>query len=301
MFFQGIVIPLRGMVADAQLFHGKLIPSLNRSQEDEMRTVGTYLRSLLSDVADTRSSLQRNQDRLLAAEKLASVGRLAASVAHEIRNPLTAMKMWLFSIQESVRGNPELEHKLQIVSEETARLDRIVRDFLEFSRPPALKPLAQPIAPIVSRTMELLAATLQERKISVTQGLPAGLPPVMADAGQLQQVFLNLLNNAADAMIGGGEIRILATTEKDAAGRPMVVVRMGDSGPGMPGEVQCRIFEPFFSTKEGGTGLGLCIAARIMAAHDGLLVLESSSEKGTVFAVWTPVAPSGTHGQNPNR
>ena len=102
-------------------------------------------------------------------------------------------------------------------------------------------------------------------------------------------------------MAGGGEIRIAANAEKDANGRPMVVVRVCDSGPGMPPDVQCRIFEPFFTTKEKGTGLGLCIAAQIMARHDGRLVLESSTEKGTTFAVWMPIATEGPDGQNPRR
>ena len=123
----------------------------------------------------------------------------------------------------------------------------------------------------------------------------------MADAAQFKQVLLNLLGNAADAMAGGGEIRIAATAEKDADGRPMVVVRVCDTGPGMPPDVQRRIFEPFFTTKEKGTGLGLCIAAQIMARHDGGLVLESSTEKGTTFAVWMPIAPEGLDGQNPRR
>ena len=113
----------------------------------------------------------------------------------------------------------------------------------------------------------------------------------MADAAQLKQVLLNLLGNAADAMAGGGEIRITSNAEKDADGRPMVVVRICDTGPGMPQDIQCRIFEPFFTTKEKGTGLGLCIAAQVMARHGGGLVLESSTEKGTTFAVWMPIAP----------
>jgi signal transduction histidine kinase len=100
-------------------------------------------------------------------------------------------------------------------------------------------------------------------------------------------------------MPGGGEIRILTTAEKDAEDRPMVVVRICDSGSGMDEEVQRRAFEPFFSAKESGTGLGLCIAARIMAAHDGLLVLESSLPEGTTFAVWTPIAEAETDGHNP--
>ena len=107
-------------------------------EEDELRMMGNHLRNLMSDVSDTRSRLERSRDQLLVAEKLASVGKLAASVAHEIRNPLTAMKMWLFSIQEAVQGNADLGRKLGIISEEIARLESIVRDFLEFSRPRTL-------------------------------------------------------------------------------------------------------------------------------------------------------------------
>ena len=97
-----------------------------------------------------------------------------------------------------------------------------------------------------------------------------------------------------------GEIRILTTAERDAAGRLMVVVRILDTGPGMPKEVQSRVFEPFFSTKDDGTGLGLCIAAGIMARHHGLLVLESSTSQGTTFAVWTPMAPDPSDGKDPS-
>ncbi len=122
---------------------------------------------------------------------------------------------------------------------------------------------------------------------------------MLADLNQVEQVFLNLLGNAADAMAGGGEIRIVCGAEKDADGRPMLVVRVCDTGPGMPQDVQRRIFEPFFTTKDTGTGLGLCIAAQIMARHGGLLVLESSTDKGTTFAVWMPVARGDSRGQDP--
>jgi signal transduction histidine kinase len=123
------------------------------------------------------------------------------------------------------------------------------------------------------------------------RGPAAPLPPVLADAERLQQVLINLLANAAEAMANGGELRILTAVERDPDGRTMVVLRIQDTGPGMPPDVRDRVFEPFFTTKEHGTGLGLCIAAQIMARHDGLLVLERSNDRGTVFAIWTPVAP----------
>ncbi|MGO9110112.1 MAG: sensor histidine kinase [Thermoguttaceae bacterium] len=291
LFFYRVLLPLRGMVADAQLYRGDRHVHEKGSEEDELRMMGNYLRSLMSDVSDTRSRLDRSRNQLMVAEKLASVGKLAASVAHEIRNPLTAMKMWLFSIRESVQGNADLGRKLVIISEEISRLESIVRDFLEFSRPRTLDCQPQDVGAVIDQTLELLGPRFEGEKICITYSPPPPLPRVMADAAQLKQVLLNLLGNAADAMAGGGEIRITFNAEKDADGRPMVVVRICDTGPGMPPDMQRRIFEPFFTTQEKGTGLGLCIAAQVMASHGGGLVLESSTEKGTTFAIWLPIAP----------
>ncbi len=298
LLFYRVLIPLRGMVADANIFHGNRHDPSQGSTEDEMRLMGDHLRNLMSSVSDARSRLEQSRSRLLAAEKLASVGKLAASVAHEIRNPLTAMKMWLFSVQEAVRGNADVVRRLGIVSEEIARLECIVRDFLEFSRPAAPQRQPHQIAEIVDTTLELLAPRLERGKVCVAWSPPPALPRVAVDSGQIKQVLLNLLGNAADAMPGGGEIRLAAAAEKNADGQARVVVRVRDTGPGIPADLQCRIFEPFFSTKDDGTGLGLCIAAQVMAGHGGRLVLESTTEKGTTFAVWMPIAPEDTHAQD---
>ena len=301
LFFYRVVFPLRGMVADTQLLYGDHRDGAKQADRDELRVMGDHLRNLMSHVSDTRSRLERSHDRLLAAEKLASVGKLAASVAHEIRNPLTAIKMWLFSIQETAGGNVELERKLRIVSEETARLETIVRSFLEFSRPPTLHCQPQNICTVIDQTLELLGPRLKEARICVEHVPRTELPTIMADAAQLKQVFINLLGNAVDAMSEGGRVRIASTIEKDADGRPMVVARVCDSGHGIPPDIQRRIFEPFFTTKDTGTGLGLCIAAQVMVRHGGALVLESSTERGTVFAVWTPIAQEDRDGKNPGR
>ena len=299
LFFYRVIFPLRGMMADAQLFRFDRRDGGPRPDEDELRTMGNHLRDLMSDMTDTRSRLERSRLRLLTAEKLASVGRLAATVAHEIRNPLTAIKMWLFSIQEAAEGNADLCRKLGIISEEITRLESIIRKFLEFSRPVELKCQPQKVGLVIGQTLGLLEPRLKEGKIRVTCEPTGGLPAILADADKLKQVLINLLGNAADAMVQGGEIRLATTLEKDADGRRMVVVRICDTGPGIPQDVQSRIFEPFFTTKDTGTGLGLCIAAHIMARHGGSLVLESSTSSGTTFAVWMPIVPEGTHGQDP--
>ena len=143
---------------------------------------------------------------------------------------------------------------------------------------------------VVQQTLDLFEQQLKDHNIRVVAEPGNKLPAVFADADKLKQVFINLIGNAIDAITQGGEIRIGATVENDADGRPMVVVRFRDSGSGMSGDVQTRIFDPFFTTKDDGTGLGLCISAQVMAQHEGSLVLESSTEHGTTFAVWLPVA-----------
>ncbi len=157
------------MVADARSFSGQRSVNSSDMPEDELSAVGAYLHSLMCDVSDARSALEENRRRLINAEKLATVGRLAAGVAHEIRNPLTAVKMWLFSIRKAVGQNPELDRKFEIVSEEITRLERIVRNFLEFSRPSELKLEMQPISSLIDRTLELFNHRIEEKKLRLAR------------------------------------------------------------------------------------------------------------------------------------
>ncbi len=253
------------------------------------------------DVAETRTTLQETHRRMLNAEKLAAVGKLAASVAHEMRNPLSSMKMWLYSIRKTASVDPALDRKLGIVSDEITRLESIVRNFLEFSRPPVLKRQPQCSVQLIQRTLELLGPWLETKSIRLLQHHATDLTPVLVDAEQLKQVFTNLLNNAADAMPGGGEISITSVAEPDADGSTSVVIRIRDHGQGIPDDIRPRLFEPFFTTKDDGTGLGLCIVASIMARHGGQLVLETSTPDGTTFAVRVPAAAERSNEQDPRR
>ena len=281
-FFQGIFLPLRQMAQDAHAFSPDLSVADHTSSQDELRAVGFYLKNLMSDVSQTRTSLEHSRIQLLQAEKLASVGKLAASVAHEIRNPLTSLKLRLFSLRQAFGTDPLHSDDFQVVSEELSRLERVIRNFLEFSRPPELKLQPQQLAPLLDHTLELCGHRLFEKDISLTRrDAPESLPAVLADADQLKQVFINLFNNASEALPEGGQLQLSSALERDPEGHPVAVVRFVDSGPGIPAEVQPHIFEPFFTTKEEGTGLGLCIAARIMARHQGRLTLECSTARGT--------------------
>jgi signal transduction histidine kinase len=291
VFFRGILFPLRRMADDARNFTPGASPAAPVGlPDDELRTLGFYMRSLMTDVTETHTHLQQSRVQLMTSEKLASLGKLAASVAHEIRNPLTSLKMRLYTVRNAERGGADFDEDLRVISEEVTRLEEIVRNFLEFSRAPDLKVTCQEVSTLLDKALELCRHWFVEKGVNVRRDESPGLPPVRADREQMKQVLLNLLRNAAEAVEEGGCVAVSAVQQTDRNGRRMVVVRIHDDGPGIPVEIRERIPEPFLSTKPDGTGLGLCIAARIMAQHDGRLEIESPDGPGATLAVWIPAA-----------
>ncbi len=291
LFFQGVIFPLKRMAVEVRAVAGQRERDAEGAISDELRELGHYVKLLMTNVAETRSDLEQSRTQLAHADKLAAVGKLAASVAHEIRNPLTSVKMWLYSLRRTLGQDDQAQQKFDMISEEIARLESIVRNFLEFSKPPRLKLQPQSVSLVLDKTTELVHQSLETQRIRLVRREGRELPQVMVDAEQLKQVFLNLINNAIDAMPRGGEVR-LSCASAHRGGRDMVAVRLADSGGGMTADVQQRIFEPFFTTKENGTGLGLSVAASIMARHAGLLELESSGSQGTQWVVWIPAVDS---------
>jgi len=288
-FFFGVVFPLRRMMFDARQSSHRPEEHGAEAEGDELRVVGNYLKTLVSDIEEKQTDLERSRQRLISAEHLATVGKLAASVAHEIRNPLTAVKMWLFSIRKSLAGDRDLDRKFAIMAEEIARLENIICNFLEFSRPPAMKVRRVDVAELVGRTLELISKRVEAKGVRLAcEQAPPGLPPVLADPEQLKQVLINILDNASEATDEGGEVRVSFALETGQDGREAVVIRVSDTGCGMPDDVRERIFDPFYTTKDHGTGLGLSIAAQIMAGHRGRLVLETTSHRGSVLVVSIP-------------
>ena len=223
-------------------------------------------------------------------EKLASLGVLAAGVAHEIRNPLTAIKARLFTQQKSLRaGSPEQDDAL-VIGTEINRLERIVKDFLEFARPAEPRLVEMPAADPLWEARVLLEPQLQRAGIQlrVEPGPPA---LIRADAGQIKQVLINLIQNAAESIGANGLITLRSRAEMGRLGgqsRPVVILEIADNGHGITPEVQKRLFDPFFSTKESGTGLGLSIAARILEKHGGALEFQTQVNRGTTFGIVLP-------------
>jgi len=255
---------------------------------NEVKAISNQVHSLREDVGQTKTELERSQEHLLQSERLALVGKLAAEVAHSIRNPLTSVKMRLFSLERTLDTTGTQKEDLGVISEEIRHIDNIVQNFLDFSRPPKLK--MQKVSPsdVVDMTLQLVKHRLQSYDAEVKLDRQQRLPQILADPEQLKEVLVNLLINACEAMGRGGKIVI---SEQDGVAERLghvAIIRVSDNGPGVPEAIQDRLFEPFFSVKEEGTGLGLSIALRIVEEHGGWFNLKSQEGKGSTFKITLP-------------
>ena len=243
-------------------------------------------------IAPLRVKLVESQALVERQEKLASLGMLAAGVAHEIRNPLTAIKAWLFIQQKALApATPEYEDT-QVIANEITRLERIVREVLVFARPsePHLATIAadNPLREVQT----LLAPQLAGVGILLVHENSSSAQ-VCIDPQQIKQVLINLIQNAADSIGQGGTITLRARTESRRLGDRVtdaVILEVADTGNGIPPHVEKRLFDPFFTTKESGTGLGLAIAARIVEKHGGALQYQTQVNHGTTFGIVLPRA-----------
>jgi signal transduction histidine kinase len=255
---------------------------------DEITTLRQRVEGLLEDVDQTHSELERSRETLLQAEKMAMVGKLAAGMAHSIRNPFTSVKMRLFSLSRTLKLTASQRDDFDVISEEIRHIDQIVENFLEFSRPPKLK--MQEICPstVIDNALQLLEHRLEAYNVEVTVNRQKPLPDVTADPEQLKEVVVNIIINACEAMERGGSIFIDEGVVSAGIGTA-AQIRIRDSGPGIPDSVRGKIFQPFFTTKDQGTGLGLSIANRIIAEHRGLLHVDVIEGQGTEFVIQLPI------------
>jgi signal transduction histidine kinase len=244
-------------------------------------------------IAPLRQHLIASQELAARNEKLASLGALAAGVAHEIRNPLTALKTALFIQETKMPAGAGVEER-QIIEREVCRLERIVTEFLQFARPNqpqrALIRADQPLREV----QELLAPELAQDQIELVRE-ECPLLHIEADPSQLKQVLINLVKNAADSIGRQGRIALRARDGRHTLPQgemDTVILEVSDTGKGIPAEVQRRLFDPFFTTKDHGTGLGLSIASRIAELNGGSLQYETRVGQGSTFWIVLPRAQS---------
>jgi signal transduction histidine kinase len=280
VFIRRVTGPLKDLAGLARrVSAGDLdVPALQRNAS------GDEIAQLTDDFNRMTASVKHQRDQLVSQEKLATVGRLAAGVAHEVGNPLAAVLGYVDLLLHDEPGGSEQRSTLERIRKETDRIRVIVSDLLEYSRPvkDAVEPV--PLAEAVDATLSLLRPQARFRGIEVIQTIASELPAVAASASRLQQVLVNLLLNSADAMNGVGRITI--TGRRDGA---QLVLDVTDTGPGVASADRSRIFDPFFTTKEPGqgTGLGLAISRSIVEAFGGSLILAETTA-GATFSVRLP-------------
>jgi signal transduction histidine kinase len=243
-------------------------------------------------IAPLRVKLVESQALMERQEKLASLGMLAAGVAHEIRNPLTAIKAWLFLQQKHlVPGSPE-HADAEVIAGEVSRLECIVKNVLLLARPSEPHLATVPANEPLRQVQALLKPQLEQANIRLAFDDSVSAP-IKIDPHQMQQVLINLIQNAADSIGRNGEVTLRARLDsKRLADRVMdvVILEVADTGKGIPPAVEKRLFDPFFTTKDAGTDLGLSIAARIVEKHDGALQYQTQPNRGTTFGIVLPRA-----------
>jgi len=255
--------------------------------KDELgQEMGSVL--LIKDLREIRDL----QEKVRRSERLASLGQLAAGVAHEIRNPLSSIRGFAQFFMQHLKDQEEERGYASIMVKEVDRLNRVITELLDFARPKEPHREPHSLETILTYSLKLLESEFTRKKIEIEKEYEGKLPPVLVDRDQLAQAFLNLLLNSLESIEGEGKIRVSLKKSRE---NPSVEVTITDTGRGIPPEEIGKVFEPFFSTKRKGTGLGLAIVHQIVEGHGGDIVAESWEGMGTTFRITLPL-----DGQDPD-
>src|SRR5438874_1917311 len=232
-------------------------------------------------------SLESIDTQLQVSERLAALGRITAGVAHEVKNPLNSMRLWLENLKESLspENDGASQQAVQVLDKEIDRLDQVVKRFLDFTRPMDVRLEATQLADLLKEVLEIAKPQLQKSNIQLAQLLPIDVPEVYVDRALLKQAVLNLVLNAAEAMPNGGQLRLVLSRRGE-----MAEISVGDTGKGIPLENRQKIFQLFFTTRPGGSGIGLASTFRIVQLLNGSIDFTSEVGRGTTFRIELPLA-----------
>jgi two-component system sensor histidine kinase HydH len=253
--------------------------------DGHLSALNRQMQGISEEIERVFERLQQREREVLRAEQLAAVGQVAAGVAHELRNPLTSVKML---VQTGLEGAPPSglpAEDLSIIEHEIRRMEACIQTFLDFARPPSAERRRTDLLAVVRRAVTLLDGRARRQNITVKTEVPSAPVELLIDPEQIHQVLVNLMLNAFDAMPHGGELLLRVYSLSNP---PRVAVRLHDTGPGIDAPILARLFEPFVSGKETGLGLGLSISQRLLEAHGGSITGENDAAGGAVFTFTLP-------------
>ena len=256
---------------------------------DPMNDIAAALRELETGIDNVIEQRQAREREVMRADQLAMVGQVAAGFAHEIRNPLTAVKMLVQTARKDAQGLLPRED-LNVIEHEIRRMERSLQRFLDFARPPRPERRALDLRSVIDRVYALLQTRAARQKVELIRLSPVTAVIVDADDDQIQQLVMNLVLNALDAMPSGGKLELMI----EAMPESTVELRVSDTGPGIQADLLPRLFDPFISTKETGIGLGLAVSFRIAERHGGSLSASNRPEGGACFVLRLPAGDAAS-------
>lgn len=269
-----------------------------RSREDDGRTIGFTISTIPGESSPEGVALffkdltqvEQREERERLRDRLAALGEMAASLAHEIRNPLASIEVTATLLRRRIAGREEDLRLVDKIAAEVSRLNRLVTQSLEYARVLSPDTLLQSVVPLVERALDEALSRFPNHKLQLSRDFDPATPAVRVDANLIQQVFVNLIVNAIEAMHGEGVLSVEIRPVGRAGGPPRgVEVAVRDSGPGISEEVREKIFSPFITTKKTGSGIGLAVARKIVECHHGLIDVETEAGVGATFRVRLPL------------
>ncbi len=288
--------PISQLILTVQGASGEaVVEKLKIPSGDEISELGTRIQGLIDRVNSTQADLKKNQQLLQYSNKYAALGRIAPTIAHEIRNPLTSIKMLIYSMNDEPQFPESMKQDFEIISGEIDRMEEFIKNFLKFSKPaePVFKTVRIDI--LLNEIVQLLKPQMRKQGVELKTELQSVEKEINADPGQMKQLFMNLILNALEAMMNGGELTLAITMVKRTVDPykkteiDYVCVSIEDTGPGIPPKVLKNLFEPFVRGSEQGVGLGLSISQNIATMHHGWIEGANKSDPtGAVFNVYIP-------------
>ncbi|MGE5741708.1 MAG: ATP-binding protein [Candidatus Aminicenantes bacterium RBG_16_66_30] len=270
-----------------RIAHGDFSQAIVDTSRDEVGDLARSFNEMTSQLLQARERMDDANRRLVQQEKLASIGRMAATIAHEIRNPLTSVKLNIQKVAEEESFAETVKAHLGLSLEGIDQIERFIKELLNFTRVQELSLERWTVDQIVDESLKMIKDMLAQKNIVVEKVCAVAMPSILADADKLRQVFLNVLRNAHEALGSGGKISITCDTAVEN-GRAMVRVRIADNGPGIAEKDRPNIFEPFYTTKPSGFGLGLANARKIVEQHNGTIAVGKKRGRGGVFVILIP-------------
>jgi signal transduction histidine kinase len=284
-----IVRPLQKLFeGTVRISRGDFTHRIKPRSDDEIGDLAVSFNDMAEKLLAARRETEEAQRRLVQSEKLAQIGRLAASIAHEIRNPLTSVKLNIQKLlEDGAFADTEREH-LALSQEGIAQIEKFIKEMLNFTRATELAKASFPVDQIVDESLKMMGDMFRGKNISIEKRLDQNLPEIVVDGDRLRQVLLNLLRNAAEAVGPEGRIILSADGVEDMGNRRLRI-RVSDDGPGIPEKDWENVFEPFFTTKSWGIGLGLSNARKLVELHRGTIRIVRKSGPGTMFEILIPI------------